>query len=297
MKHLIQNHIFLKHLFGIMTFMKAVSIKFLIIFLALFFGAFNLSFADTPVQDQLTRIEKELWGFSYSDQTDSVRLERIEKQVFGVVNLKVSTDKRIDKISKSLGIETYKEAKSSLSDLYAQERTGEGVQYPQIDRLESALLGATYKNENIYKRLERLEKKVFGAAQTGDLDKRTEALKSHTRVVDAYKKEQEAPNRKSDYSYNSNNEDIRIQLSVIENMVFGMDFSQEPSQLRFNRLENRVFQREFADDDDATRIARLQAAANAKKTAKYYDNNKFQKFTSTGLQAASFILMILALIL
>lgn len=297
MKHLVQNHIFLKHLFGIITSMKATSIKFLIICFVFLFGCFNLVLADTPIQDQLTKIEKELWGFSYSDQTDAIRLERIEKQVFGVVNLKVPTDKRIDKISKSLGIETYKEAKSSLSDLYAQERTGEGVQYPQIDQLESTLLGATYKNENIYKRLERLEKKVFGAVQSGDLDKRTEALKNHTRVADEYKKEQQAPNRKSDYSYNSNDEDIRIQLSVIENMVFGMDFSQEPNPLRLNRLENRIFQRGFMDDDDATRVARLQAAANAKRTAKYYDNNKFQKFTSTGLQAASFILMILALIL
>ena len=35
----------------------------------------------------------------------------------------------------------------------------------------------------------------------------------------------------------------------------------------------------------------------AKKTAKYYDNNKFQKFAATGMQLGSIVLMILALLL
>lgn len=277
--------------------MKAIVRKIFIICFLFMGCVLNSAFAETPVQNQLSRIENELWGFSYDKETDNVRLDRIEKQIFGATNPKVTSDKRVDKISKSLGIETYAEAKSSLSELYKSESAGEGAEYPQIDELEKSLLGTTYKNENIYKRLERLEKKLFGAVQTGDLDKRTEAIKNHTKVASSYKKEQETPHRKSDYSYNTGMEDNRIQLSVIENMVFGTDFSNEPAELRLSRLENRIFQRSFADDDIQTRVERLQAAANAKKTAKYYDNNKFQKFTSTGLQAASFILMILALIL
>ena len=252
-------------------------------------------FALTPVQEQLTRIENEIWGTSYEKETDGARLDRIEKQIFGAANPKITPEKRVDKISKSLGIETYAEAKSSLADLYVPEAVGQGVEYPQIDAIEQALLGNMYKNDHVYKRLERLEKKVFGAKQEGDLAQRTEALKRHANIASAEPEKKQ----KQSYTYNPqyDESDVKIQLSAIENMVFGVDFSNEPMQSRLSRLENRVFQRGFEDDDNATRVSRLQAAANAKKTAKYYDNNKFQKFTSTGIQAASFLLMILALIL
>ena len=281
--------------------MKALLKKILIICFLFVGVSFLPSMAETPTQAQLTRIEHELWGFSYDKETDSVRLDRIEKQVFGTPNPKLTPDKRVDKISKSLGIETYAEAKSSLSDLYVPEKAGQGVEYPQIDHLEGVLLGSVHKDENIYVRLERLEKKVFGAKQDGDLSQRTEALKRHLNIAtsDIQKANKSSQMKKSPNSYTlaSDEADLKIQLSAIENTVFGMDFSSEPTQLRLSRLENRIFQRNFEDDEAQTRVARLQAAATAKKTAKYYDNNKFQKYTSTGLQAASFILMILALIL
>ena len=91
--------------------------------------------------------------------------------------------------------------------------------------------------------------------------------------------------------------DVKLQLAAIENMIFSTDFSNEPIPLRLNRLENKIFQRDFSEDTEQTRISRLQAAATANRTAKYYDNNKFQKFATTGMQAASFLLMLLAFIL
>lgn len=294
--------------------MKALFRKFLIIFILLI-GGFNFSvFAETPTQAQLTRIEKELWGLSYDKEADAVRLNRIEKQVFGTQNSKLTPDKRVDKISKTLGIETYAEARSSLSDLYVGEKEGPGVEYPQIDRLESVLLGTTYKKENINTRLERLEKKVFGAKQQGELSQRTEALNRHANIktYDTEHSERQAQRqiqspiqeygqyqsqRQQRYNYGADEADLKLQLSAIENAAFGMDYSQEPVSTRLSRLENRIFQRNFAEDDEQTRVARLQAAATARKTAKYYDNNRVQKYASTGLQAASFLLMILALIL
>ena len=83
----------------------------------------------------------------------------------------------------------------------------------------------------------------------------------------------------------------------LENSLFGQTFSYDPMAVRLNRLERRIFQRDFASDDEYSRVARLQAASTAKKTAKYYDNNKFQKFASTGMQLGTFVLMILALLL
>ncbi|MCD8024982.1 MAG: hypothetical protein LUE64_05560 [Candidatus Gastranaerophilales bacterium] len=271
--------------------------------LIFFLSGFAFVWAQTPSEAQLSRIEKTIWGFSYDDESEISRIERAEKQIFGAANPKITPEKRIDKLTKSLGIETLEEAKSSLSELYVPEKAGQGAEYPQIDRLESNILGNMYKNENIYSRLERLEKKVFGAKQEGDLAGRTEALNRSANISGNVMQSAQNTNYEqvqkpyNPYDYPQTNEDVKLQLAALENMIFATDFSQEPVELRLNRLENKIFQRNFDDDDSRTRISRIQAAATANKTAKYYDNNKFQKYAATGLQAASFILMILAFIL
>lgn len=282
--------------------------KFLFIFAVAFIVFLKITapvFADLSVNKQITKIENEIWGFSHENENDAERITRIEKQVFGASNSNLAVQQRIDKITKALGLETLKEAESSLSDLYVAESTGQNVEYPQIDALESELLGSVYKKENIYARLERLEKKTFGAKQDGDLSTRTDNLKRHlshteeNRNITSQKQYFEnnfSNNNESNYGAYYDNE-IKFQLSALENAIFSTEFPEEPVALRLTRLENKIFQRDFHEDETTTRISRIQAAATAGKTAKYYDNNKFQKFASTGLQAASFILMILAFIL
>lgn len=253
------------------------------------------------VESQISRIENSLWGFDYSSQTNENRLERLEQNVFGSTNEKESLDVRLENLNKALGFETAQEASKSAAEL--AENEVEGVDYPQIDALEQKFFKQVYKKENIYKRLERLEKKIFGAKQDGDLASRTDKLKGYLKVDTtptntpyAYMQRENSYN---DYdpmtgSYGS---DTYIQLSGLEQSLFGKTYSQDPAGLRINRLERKIFQRDFSSDDDNTRLQRLQAAASAKKTAKYYDMNKAQKFTSTGLQLGTLVLMILALIL
>lgn len=281
------------------NFKNAFIIFFIVI--TLFIQASSPLFAATKVQEQLTRIENEVWGFSYDNETDLERTQRLEKQVFGKAENSADIQKRIDKLTKALGIETLEEAKSSLSDLYVGEKAGPNVQYPQIDALEGELLGSVYKTDDINVRLERLEKKVFGAKQEGDLSIRTDNLKRHTQNSIASNGSVNTVPRSSYGGMQNNGQmyesEIKFQLSALENAIFSTDFSQEPVPLRLVRLENKIFQRDFRDDDIQTRISRIQAAATAGKTAKYYDGNKFQKFASTGIQAASFLLMILAFIL
>jgi len=283
----------------------------LIVFFAITFVLNGLlpAMASRPVKEQLTKVEREVFGVSYDKENNEERFTRIEKQVFGKTNQNLDEQKRIDKISKALGLETLDEANSSISSLYVEEKEGQNVKYPQIDILEKEILGSNYQNENINLRLERLEKKLFGAKQDGDLASRTDNLKRHatpniTSNSPLTPYIEQIPNYKNNYqyrndSYSNNNYDneIQFQLSALENAIFSTDFSSEPVSNRLTRLENKIFQRNFNNDEPQTRISRIQAAATAGKTAKYYDNNKFQKFASTGLQAASFILMILAFIL
>lgn len=282
-----------------LNYFKKISIIFFIAVL-FFVNGMNCSYAAANTKEQLTRIEKEVWGFSYDNESDLDRTQRLEKQVFGKADTTPDIQKRVDKLTKTLGIETLEEAKSSLSDLYVGEKAGPNVEYPQIDLLENQLLGSVYKTDDINKRLERLEKKVFGAKQEGDLSIRTENLKRHTRVSSNDNPlDSMARNNYNNYQNNRQMQDdeIKFQLAALENAIFSTDFSQEPIPLRLVRLENKIFQRDFRGEDVQTRISRIQAAATAGKTAKYYDGNKFQKFASTGIQAASFLLMILAFIL
>lgn len=307
------------------------------LFLLLLQGAgFQAARAEESIGEQLTKIETTLWDLNYQNETNEVRLKRIENEVFGTSNSKSSIQDRINKLNTALGLESLAEAKAPISELYKDEDSG--INYPVVDMLEMQLLGQNYKKENIYKRLERLEGKVFGGAQKGDLAQRTDNLKAKIAVTrpssslpnyqtgeyyqprnsapqysfgDEYTEEDIIAKSRSDaqkrnnprqydnysYDYGYGGSDASLQIAGLENSLFGQTFSYDPMAVRLNRLERRIFQRDFASDDEYSRIARLQAASTAKKTAKYYDNNKFQKFAATGMQLGSIVLMILALLL
>ena len=132
------------------------------------------------VANHLSKIENDLWGFDYKSEEETSRLSRIERNVFGQANSTDTIEKRIEKINTALGIETQKEAQSSAAELMQEEI--DGVKYPQIDQLELKLFSKVYDKENIYKRMERLEKKIFGTTQEGDLASRTDKLKGYLNI-------------------------------------------------------------------------------------------------------------------
>lgn len=268
------------------------------------FGAPN-SASSVSQTSQLSKIESSIWGFEYSDDDTQKRLARIENNVFGEVNSKLDIDARIKKLNEAMGLESYED---SLKEAYELDNTEvTGVNYPQIDKLEYQMFSSTYEKENIYKRLERLEKKIFGSIQDGNLANRTDKLKAYLKqdvIADNpdYYTQRPYTTTKDIESYANSqnrydNSDVFIQLSGLETTLFSKTYSQDPVGLRLNRLERKIFQRDFSSDDDYMRLQRLQAAANAQQTAKLYEANKIQKYASTGIQLGSIILMILALIL
>ena len=90
--------------------------------------------------------------------------------------------------------------------------------------------------------------------------------------------------------------DANYDLDMLESEVLGRKFANEPVENRLARLENSVFQKTFSGSEDA-RIQRLLATTTAKKTARYYDNNKLMQHLNTGIQIGGIILMVLAMIL
>lgn len=276
--------------------------KILIIFL---FLNFAVCFANNAIDVQLSKMENSIWGFEYSKDDVSKRLSRIENNVLGTTNQKLTTEQRIKKLNETMGFEAYED---SIKQAYEIDKTEvSGINYPQIDKLEYQIFYTTYEKENIYKRLERLEKKIFGSTQDGNLAVRTDKLKAYIKqdvVAQNPNYYVEQPYRTTEdieqFMQSQNkyeNSDIYIQLAGLESTLFMKTYSQDPVGLRLNRLERKIFQRDFSSDDDYLRIQRLQAAASASQTAKLYEANKIQKFTSTGMQIGSFLLMLLALIL
>lgn len=271
--------------------------------------SFSLSFgADSATLSQLSKMENSIWGFEYSKDDITKRLSRIENNVFGSSNSKLSEKERIKKLNEALGFEDFEDSQKQAYEI-AQSEVGD-VSYPQIDALEYQMFQSTYEKENIYKRLDRLEKKIFGSTQQGDLAFRTDRLKAYIRQdVVAKKPSNPSYHTQKPYSTTSDiepymgsqhkyeNSDIYIQIAGLETTLFSKTYSQDPVGLRLNRLERKIFQRDFSSDDEYLRLQRLQAAASANQTAKLYEANKFQKYASTGVQIGSIILMILALIL
>ena len=272
------------------------------------FLAINLAFgAGNASVEQISKMENSIWGFSYSKDDIPKRLSRIEKNVFGTTYTKLGPETRIKKLNEALGLESYEDSIKEPVVAENQLKEADDINYPQIDALEFQFFSSTYEKENIYSRLERLEKKIFGSTQDGNLAMRTDRLKAYIRKDmilsdnSHYVQKPYSPTTDIEEYMGSQkryeNSDVFIQLSGLETTLFNKTYSQDPVGLRLNRLERKIFQRDFSSDDGYLRLQRLQAAANAKQTAKLYEANKIQKYTSTGIQIGSIILMILALIL
>lgn len=263
-------------------------------------------YAAEPIGQAIGNIEYSLWGYEYNKESDQERVSRIEKQLFGAANTKLTLQERIEKINEALGIETEKETTTvaqELKKIVAEEMTPDAnINYPVIDRLEKEFLSKQYSHESIYKRLDRLEKKVYGAIQTGDLDSRVSRLTASSTYVQTPNTPQNSYTYSQTFGrspefYAENGDDTLLQIAGLEMSLLGKTYGHDPLALRLNRLERKIFHRDFSTDSNLTRIQRIQAASVAKKTSRYYDSNKFNKFTSTGMQLGSFILMILAFIL
>lgn len=279
--------------------------------------------------DELTDIsviENELFGAEYKNETITKRLDRIEKYLYGDIQ-KGTSAQRINKIADTSGIsfapkQTAEQKRIAAADFMPEEKD---VTYPVIDMLESKTFNKTYQGENVYKRLERLEQKAFGKTCEGDLSARTDKLKAELlaikpdkitydnnykpNVVKSYNNfENDFYTDNSDsYTYSNGykgyptggaaNIDTDYGLSALENFVFGDTYAHMSSNDRLSKLERKLLNKTFDSDDINSRMERIAAVASAKGTSAQYNENKWAKYVSTGIQVGSILLMILAMIL
>ncbi|MBO5947619.1 hypothetical protein J6Q66_02145 [bacterium] len=285
----------------------------------------NLPAFSDVISDDISRVEMELFGVSFSNKENSARLSAIEKDLYGIEFSKNSVSKRLEKIKKDLGHSTVLATKNTNSDygvpvpkissenMQPQKEQGE-AEYPMVDKLEATVFKTVYKSDSIYKRLSRLEQKVFGTTnQTSALTDRVSALNkvvrtpnerltqanssynqpNRTVMQDYSKTTTTAPRQLGRYSSNRNYD---FEVGILEEKVFGQTYNGSNVEQRLAKLENKLFKREFASDDFSSRIDRLTTVLAAQSTSHNYDSNKFKQFLSTGMQVGSVILLILAAI-
>lgn len=291
----------------------------------------------TPNSAKLTTIEKQLFGYEFQNDSEINRTVRIENYLYGKASSS-SLDSRLSKISSDVGIalEEKKLATNNSSNSnnkniktpskqMAYEKEDSSVQYPIVDKIENQVFGHSFHGENIYARLDRLDKKVFNTTTNDNLSNRVNKLRlavldtnnslddiateSVDPLSDTYPNSLDdsqdyiAPTRTSQNNFTykspktSKNDYLNMELTASEQNVLHQSFESDSIDQRLDRLEARIFKRSFPKDTDTTRIQRISAATLAHKTSQAYDNNKLMKNLNTGFQIGGILFMILAMIL
>ena len=296
-----------------------------ILFILTILISINLQgFALTPTQN-LAMIENHIFGYENSKMTETQRLDTIEKFVYGKTqNSNINT--RLNHLNEDLGLTTTNENKIASTPNfnhpqqeqdYANEPTDPTAQYPVVDNLETSLLSKTFKNENIYKRLDRLEQKAYGKILKGSLNERVERLSTLVEPITPQKSYDEYMANNNDYNYyspatNGNPRASSAQTYIPEQMpsipntsallaleqnVLGKTYTTDSTSRRLSRLEKKILNKDFATEPDELRIERLTTVANAQQSSQVYKESKLMQHVSTGIQIGGMILMLLAMIL
>ncbi len=296
--------------------------------LAIFLLCIYLNVGITPIyatversESIITKIENDIYGFDYSNDSSQNRVSRLEKTVYG----KTSTgdiNKRIKRLSADIsadviGLEieptedTFKENEETVAD--------SSVNYPIVDEIEQKIFNQTYKQRDFHSRIVAIERKIFGKIyDVDDYSTRMDRIKA--KVMPDTIAKSGFDNDYTNRSYYDNDALTTNDLSALGRNRFSMPFGQKnysrpyanygdmtggaatlPANPNLNdelaQLEYETFGTEFSNEDTATRIKRLNSVSKAKKSASKYDSNKFSQRMSTAMEIGAMILMILAMVL
>ena len=306
--------------------MKRVIVTILLILLVQTAGfAVGHKSAKSSPNPNLSSIETTIFGYDNPNENETKRIERIEEYLYGAKK-SGSNSRRLENIQNDMGYITAEEQaqqkveqerqqqiKAQKEEKKAREREvltvkeDETVDYPIVDKMEQELFKTNYKNENIYARLNRLEKQVFNQTSDATLNERVDKLSS---VIHPSKNSRN--NQLANKNYNSDDLDkyyresglepvsdnsIPFQLAVLEQDLLNNEYSNDNTAIRLNRLEQKLFKRSFATDTDITRLQRIMVAYDAKKNSYKYENNRKMQNLAAATQLGGILLMILAILL
>lgn len=281
--------------------------KILIIFIILMQSSFALA-----ANQMLDALEMTVYGYDYKNETDTKRIERLESYLYG--NKKSGNiNKRIENIQNDIGYvkpqnikkeNNQNSLKNNVKNELMNIKEDASVEYPMVDKIEEELFKTNYKTENIYSRLDRLEKQVFNKTSDAPLMDRVDNLASIVLPKKSFSRnEEDFSQQELDKYYRNNglqeidNQTLPFQLAVLEQDLLKNNYENENISNRLNRIENKLFNRTFNSDTDITRLQRILVAYDAKQKSHKYENNRRMQNMATASQIGGILLMILAMIL
>ena len=300
--------------------MKKFLVTFLIFVYIFGFREFSVEAAIQKSDSLITKIENDIYGFDYSNDTVQNRISRLEKTVYGKSS-SGDINKRIKKLSGDISADVIGLEIEPTEDSFKEDETiaDSSVNYPIVDEIEQKIFNQTYKNRDFHSRIVAIERKIFGKIyDVDDYSTRMDRIKAKVMPETIAKKSYD--DNLAGRNYYDNDTLTSNDLSGLGRNRFKMPFGQKnytrpyanygdmtggsamlPSNPNLNdelaQLEYETFGTEFSNEDTASRIKRLNSVSKAKKSASKYDSNKFSQRMSTAMEIGAMILMILAMVL
>ena len=259
--------------------------------------------------ETLTAIENGIFGYDYANESESTRIERIEKYMYGEKK-KGDIAKRLQNLQNDAGIsfqakkpQNLQSEQTAKNQPLPEVKEDDTVEYPIVDKMEFDVFKQTYRNENIYDRLNRLETKIFQKTSNADLNERVDRLAAL--IEPSSRKDSIAQNTIMEEAQNlysggfpqMNAQSLPFQLATLENNILKHDYTGDNNTTRLSRLEQKLFNKTFPNEADTQRLQRVMAAYEAKKDSYKYENNRRMQNVATISQIGGILLMILAILL
>ena len=269
------------------------------------------------IESPVAAIEKTIFGYKYDNENETKRVERIEQYLYGVKK-SGNIQNRINNIKNDIGFVPQKINKNKTENLDSSGskntnrlnqdlmnlKEDASVDYPVVAAMEQEVFNTTYKSENIYKRLDRLETKIYNKTSTESLNKRVERL-----AVSLNPQKHITSSQNVNSGHNLDNyyrksgmetiddQTMPFQLAVLEQELLRGNYTNDNISNRLSRLEQKLFKRTFTTDSDINRLQRIMVAYEAKKDSYKYENNRKMQNVATMSQIGGILLMILAILL
>lgn len=301
------------------TMKKVLSIFFIFMYILTVIPVISAA----PTQSaSISKIENDLFGFEYQNDSTQKRVERLEKTVYGKISAG-DLNKRLKKLSDDISADVMGLEIEPVEDTFAEnEKIAEDstVNYPVVDEIEKKIFNTTHKDRDFHTRIVTIEKKLFGKVyDVDDYSTRMDRIK-----VEVMPEMVDTDRFAHEYRDNRDNGLSSNDLGGTGFSRFSMPFGQRNYSRPYAnygdeftgaaaplpaysptpnlndelaQMEYEMFGTEFSNEDTAQRIKRLNSVNKAKKSSQRYDSNKFQQRMSTAMEIGAMILMILAMVL
>lgn len=270
--------------------------KILIVLTLLLFT--NCAFASNPTID---KIEKSLYGFTFSNENDSSRLNRLEQKVYGKTQ-SGKTDSRIAKLSKDLNASEMGKEIPPKEDTFLEEsdyitfekepESAATMDYPAVDELEKHVFKKVSKGQNLKTRLSNLEKKTFNKTyDKDDLSTRVDRLKAQLRPQSfasngMHQQENNfytspADKLAQDYhigSYDPNAFDYDAYNN--RNQSSGMASAPSVKPLNLSKIEKQIYHKKFDNEPTSQRLTRIETSVFGTSFPNDSDSERIQRLSS-----------------